>query len=163
MDLKNKFITKASMGFSLGIFIGIFITAVTATLSAHDGSIYIYNTALAERIGNFLLSFCIELLCYGLLGVVGMGGTVLTYENDRISLFAATVLHFVMVVIVFSAIGFYLEWIVPEEILVNVIFYGCFIAAYVMIWLIQSSIYKKEIKDINSKIQMIKDSDMGEQ
>lgn len=160
MDLKNRFITKASFGFSLGIFIGILITAVSTTLSVNDGNIYMYNTLLASRVGNLLLSFCLELLCYGVLGAVGMGGVVLTYENDGISLLKATVLHFVFVMVTFTSVGLYLGWFDPSDWIANTIFVTCFIVAYVIIWAIQSSIYKKEIKEINQKIEKMKRSDV---
>ena len=162
MDLRSKFITRASMGFSIGIFVGILITAITTTLSVNDGNVYVYNTILAGKIGNVMLSFCMELICYGVLGVVGMGGTVLTYENDNIGLLTATFLHFVFVMIAFVVIGSYLSWFASEDIVANIIFVGCFIGAYILIWLIQSAIYKKEIKEINKKIETMKHSDNGE-
>ena len=155
MNKKNNFLLKSSIGFSLGIVIGIVITAITGTLSANDGTVYLYNTVFAQRIGNLYFSIAIEMLCYGLLGFVGMGIMALTYDNDEMPLVKATFLHFVAVMLVFCLVGFTLGWLDPTDLVANVIFVTCFIFAYVMIWVIMSLIYKKEVRSINNNLKKL--------
>ncbi len=154
MSIKSRFIQMSSIGFSLGIFVGLFIAAISSIVSGDD-SFHIYGEQFAQKIGNVTLSFTIELLCYGLLGVVGMGVKTLTYDNDKIPLLKATVIHFIIVMVVFVFVSNLLCWFEKGDIIGRVIFYGCFILVYAMIWAIMSAIYKKEINTINNKLKQI--------
>ncbi len=154
MSIKSRFIQMSSVGFSLGIFVGLFIAAISSIVSGDD-SFHIYGEQFAQKIGNVTLSFIIELLCYGLLGVVGMGVKTLTYDNDKIPLLKATVIHFIIVMVVFVFVSNLLCWFEAGDIIGRVIFYGCFILVYAMIWAIMSAIYKKEINTINNKLKQI--------
>ncbi|MCR5272311.1 MAG: DUF3021 domain-containing protein [Lachnospiraceae bacterium] len=154
MSIKSRFIQMSSIGFSLGVFVGLFIAAISSIVSGDD-SFHIYGEQFAQKIGNVTLSFTIELLCYGLLGVVGMGVKTLTYDNDKIPLLKATVMHFIIVMVVFVFVSNLLCWFETGDIIGRMIFYGCFILVYAMIWAIMSAIYKKEINTINNKLKQI--------
>lgn len=153
MSIKKRFIYKASLGFSLAVIIGIVITVISASFG--DEKDFLQDSVLSGRIENDMTVLVIELLLVGLLGVVGMGGSVV-YELESWSLLKATVIHFLCTVGIYIFVGTILGWLSPKIGIWNYIQILAYIAAYALIWMIQSVIYKKEIRDINRGVELLK-------
>ncbi|MBR1673717.1 MAG: DUF3021 domain-containing protein [Eubacterium sp.] len=153
MSTKKRFIYKASIGFSLAVIIGIAITVLSVSFGGEKD--FLQDSVLSGRIKNDMTVLVIELLLVGLIGVVGMGGSVV-YELESWSLLKATVVHFLCTIGVYILVGITLGWLSPKMGIWNYIQILAYMVAYALIWMIQSMIYKKEIRDINRGVELLK-------
>lgn len=139
-----RFINKSAIGFSVSILIWIFMFSINTILS--NGGEFPENATIDawEVVRELLLS--------GLIGVVGMGGSVI-YEFESWGVLKTTVTHFVLSFSAFTVIAKVLGWFTPEATLEMVIIYVVMVIGYVIVWLVQYTLYKKEIRDINESLK----------
>ncbi len=155
MNLKQRFIYKSAIGFSLGVFITIIINIIVG---------FIFHGSLNEnpyteiRNNMDFTKIMLELLTGGILGCVGNGGSVV-YEIESWSIIKATFTHFVVTMAVYVIVGLYNGWLLPRHSMVNVIQIVMMVFAYFMIWLSQYLIYKKSINDINEDMKYFKNGE----
>ena len=155
MNLKQRFIYKSAIGFSLGVFITIIINIIVG---------FIFHGSLNEnpyteiRNNMDFTKIMLELLTGGILGCVGNGGSVV-YEIEIWSIIKATFTHFVVTMAVYVIVGLYNGWLLPRHSMVNVIQIVMMVFAYFMIWLSQYLIYKKSINDINEDMKYFKNGE----
>ena len=98
-----------------------------------------------------------HIVCSGIMGLVGNGGAIV-YDLESWGIIKATFIHFSVTFMTMIAISEILGWF-PHEILVFV-FLG-FTAVYVIIWLIEYAIGKKQVKELNRDLEtMIKKSSL---
>ena len=148
MNLKQRFIYKASIGFALGVLLTI-LFCLAAVLSG--------NVSEDVSIREYLLELIVQMLSGGLMGIIGNGGAVI-YEIDRWSIVRMTVTHFVLTFLTFLVIGFLNGWLEPRFSLFNTIMIISWITVYFLIWMIQYLIYKKEVDQINRGVKLLKES-----
>ncbi len=103
MGLKDKFIVRASIGFGVGILLGVVITGLTGGMD--QDHICYCSPAFVKAVGNELAAFVVQALVFGTYGAVGMGGSVAYSIEDR-SLLKVTVAHFVLTLGMFYAMAF---------------------------------------------------------
>lgn len=155
MNLKQRFIYKSAVGFSLGVFVTIIINVIIGFI--FNGSFT--SNPYSEVRGNMdFIKIMLELLTGGMLGLVGNGGSVV-YEIESWSIIKATATHFIVTMTVYVIVGLYNGWLLPMHSIVNVIQIGMMVFTYIMIWLSQYLIYKKSIKDINEGMKYFKNGD----
>lgn len=154
MNLKNRFLYKAAIGFSLGVLVTIIINMVCSTIESGSAGMYIDDLS-SIRGGRTHIRVMLELLTGGLLGLIGNGGAVV-YEIESWGILKATTTHFVMTMTSFFIIGVFNGWLTPGISAVNVIMTCIMIFAYLAIWMIQYFVYKREIEIINSDIKLLK-------
>ncbi len=155
MNLKQRFIYKSAVGFSLGVFITIIINVIVGFIfhgSLND------NPYTEIRNNMDFIKIMLELLTGGILGCVGNGGSVV-YEIESWSIIKATFTHFVVTMTVYAIVGLYNGWLLPRHSMVNVIQIVMMVFAYFMIWLSQYLIYKKSINDINEDMKYFKNGE----
>ena len=154
MNLKNRFLFKAAIGFSLGVLVTIMINIICGALENGNAVTYLDDLS-SIRYGRSHIRVMLELLTGGLLGLIGNGGAVV-YEIESWGILKATTVHFVMTMLAFFIIGVFNGWLTPRLSLVNVIMTCIMIFVYLAIWLIQYFVYKREIDIINSDIKLLK-------
>ncbi len=132
MNIKNKAIFLSMLGFSIGLLIG----AVTYVTFAPDGEMLNRGALMAQLIGS------------GIYGAIAMGGSVV-YEIESWSLLRATVTHYVTTFASFFVVNFLLKWFDGLTVLIAFLF---FTAAYFIIWIIQYTSWKRQIKRINQEL-----------
>ncbi|MCR4590802.1 MAG: DUF3021 domain-containing protein [Lachnospiraceae bacterium] len=157
MDTGTKIIFLSSIGFALGVIMGTIITAVTATMSINDGTMYICAPEFTLLIGDELKAFAIQSVVSGLIGAVNFGGTV-AYSIEEWSLVRATSTHFVLCMTSVFTGGFFLKWFSLDNLPEILITFLVMMAAYIMIWLIMYLRYKAEINEINRDLPEWKNS-----
>ena len=156
-----KTLRRMAFGFPLGIIIGSLI-AVIFSYSEH-GEIILYSSSLPERFGSEGAAMFAHIILSGLLGAVSFAGIgFYDIESKRWNLAAASVSHYLTIVLTYIPIALCLDWIATAAD--ALIMAGIQAVAYFIIWLIMSLIYKaqvKELNEINSKKTHSKDRQGG--
>jgi hypothetical protein len=133
MDLKTKFIIRALIGFSLGLLFGAFM------LMVGSDDAFMLNRPLVFA----------HIVCSGIMGLVGNGGAIV-YDLENWGIIKATFIHFTVTFMTMIAISEVLGWF-SHDILLFV--FLAFTAVYVIIWLIEYAIGKKQVKELNAGLQ----------
>ncbi len=154
MNIKQRFIYKASIGFSLGVLVTIIINIISAYVQNGDMMYYLYDFK-DVRSGRTFMQLMLELLTGGLLGLIGNGGSVV-YEIESWGILKSTIVHFLFTMTTFFVIGLFNGWLIPGINLTNIVMISAMILAYFIIWLVQYLVYKKEIDDINKGVKLLK-------
>ena len=152
MDLKNKFILKFSIGFSMGMLFCTIITSIMTTQHINDGTTYFCDPSFIKMFNNELVAFIVQSIISGLYGAICFGSTVI-YEIEDWSILNTTLTHFFITIISFFVTAFTLKWWPSTDFITNAIFVIIIIIIYFIIWLVQYLIYKKEVKIIQSDIK----------
>ena len=133
----KKAIIRASIGFVLGILVGLGFLSITGA-----GAYTVQKGA-----GGLALYLALS----GLLGAVGMGGTTI-YSLEHWGLLRCTVTHFVITLLAYCAVGFTLGWLDLREPVTLLLFLG-YVIAYFIIWLTMYIKYKRQIRHINEALK----------
>jgi hypothetical protein len=136
-ELWKKAIIRASIGFVLGILVGLGFLSITGA-----GAYTVQKGA-----GGLALYLALS----GLLGAVGMGGTTI-YSLEHWGLLRCTLTHFALTLSVYCAVGFTLGWLDPRDPATPYMFLG-YVIAYCIIWLVMCLIYKRQIRRINEALK----------
>ena len=133
----KKAIIRASIGFVLGILVGLGFLSITGA-----GAYTVQKGA-----GGLALYLALS----GLLGAVGMGGTTI-YSLEHWGLLRCTATHFVITLAAYCAVGFTLGWLDLREPATLFMFLG-YVIAYFIIWLVLCITYKRQIRRINEALK----------
>ncbi len=155
MSFKDRVITKASVGFALGVIIGVALTAFFVSTDINDGRLYLVVPEFSARIGNPILAFMIEAVLSGLLGAFGNGSSAV-YSLESWSIAKATMVHFIITIIANYAVCYTLCWVSPFNIGDNLLMFVMFVIAYVMIWLVMYLKSKRSVAELNAGLQQFK-------
>ena len=132
MDIRNKTIFRALLGFSIGLLMGAVITICLADYEDFSSRWFL----LAQLIGS------------GINGAVCMAGSSV-YDLESWSLMKATVIHFLIVMTSIFTSSELLGWF-PHEIFL--ITFLSFTAGYFLVWLFNYLLWKKRINQLNSQL-----------
>ena len=136
MGLGNKFAIKSLLGLVMGIIVGV----GTWIMSKRGMNGADYTTLI------------LHLAISGLIGFVGMGGSVV-YDIESWPLLKATVLHYIACMISFSLASIVLSWF--SDYLSFFITFIIMTVVYVCIWIAESWHWKKTIREINEELNSI--------
>ena len=140
-SLRKKALLLSSIGFVLGIVVGVCFQLIS-------------KPELLSLTGHTLTKILYYLFC-GLLGVLGMGGSVI-YDIESWSILRCTVTHFL---ITFGGfVAFYTGLVAigvsdMPPVGIRIIILVGFVAVYFCIWLIQYLIYRHKVKKMNAKLR----------
>lgn len=84
-------------------------------------------------------------------GATVMGSSVI-YEIEKWSITRATVTHFLLVFALYFLISLFLGWFRLDDAVFWIVIAGM-TAIYVIVWLIQFSIYKKKVQEMNAGLE----------
>ena len=136
-ELWKKTATLASIGFALGILVGLGFLSITGI------------GAYFARKGPGGMALYLALS--GLLGAIGMGTTTI-YDLEHWGLLRCTLTHFIIVTAAYCAVGFTLGWLDLHSPMTLFILAGC-VVAYSIIWLIMYLRFNREIRRINEALK----------
>ncbi len=136
MDLKTKFIIRALLGFSLGMIIG----AIMYVLSVNDN----------EPVDKVFL--LMQLFGSGIMGIVGNGGAIV-YDFEDWGLGRATFTHYIVTFFTMLSISEILGWFSHDILLIVVL---AFSFVYLIIWGTEYFVWKKEIRQMNIQLGLLK-------
>ncbi len=143
MDIKAKFMFRAILGFAMGLMVDVFLITFTGDASMFDNRIMIL----------------VQFLCSGLMGVVGMGGTIV-YDIEDWGLGRATFTHYIITFITMLTLSEVLGWF-PHSVLLIV--FIAFTIIYALIWLFEYFVWKRQIRQMNRELEeLLKTEDKGD-
>lgn len=157
MGFKHKIVILSSLGFGLGVIIGVMICAFSSTMTYADGNLYLCSKELMEAVGNPLLAFTIQAFASGLYGVLGMGGSAV-YSIEEWGLLKCTVTHYIAVIVGFFILAFSMRWFTFRQIFAPdvIITVACITVAYIIIWMANYLSCKAQLKEINKELDELK-------
>lgn len=134
MELRNKFIINALIGFIIGIFIGL------AFWFIGDGEMDQQQIIL-------------QLVMSGILGMISMG-VMTVYDIESWGLTRATIVHYSTWLVTFLAISIPMGWYEPWYVLVIAVVILTII--YALIWMGFYLHWKKTIRQMNRQLDEIR-------
>ncbi len=108
------------------------------------------GTDFMDSHGLIMLKQIIGSMIYG---AIAMGGSVV-YEIESWSIVRATATHYIMTMSSFFIVNYLLEWF-GTGIWLAVAFIG-FTVAYAVIWIAQSLVYSRKVKDMNEELDQMR-------
>ena len=139
---------RALLGMPLGLAISTVITIIIS-LNKGDGQYYAVVPALIDDCGSEISAVLIQALCSLLYGAAFAAASVIWETNW--SLTKMTVVHLLVISIAVLPIAWLLQWM--KHTVGGVFFYfGLFLLVYAIIWISQYSRMKKQISEINKRM-----------
>ena len=139
---------RALLGMPLGLAISTVITIIIS-LNKGDGHYYAVVPALIEDCGSEICAVLIQALCSLLYGAAFAAASVIWETNW--SLTKMTVVHLLVISIAVLPIAWLLQWM--KHTVGGVFFYfGIFLLTYAVIWITQYARMKKQISEINKRM-----------
>lgn len=148
--MKKKVIVRALLGFPLGVFIGYTITILSSAIFA-QGYYAAVVPALIEECGSEIAAVILQYVLAGILGAACAASSVV-WKIENWSFLRQTVIHFLIISFSMLPIAYFTHWM--EHSLLGILsYFGIFIGAYAVIWIILFIVWKKKINAMNRKIQ----------
>ena len=135
MNIKNKFMFRMLLGFTLGLVIGV----VTYLIFIPEGTVLDKSFLISHLIGSTTI------------GLVGYGGAIV-YDIESWSLGRATFTHYVVSFVTLFALSESLGWFPHDTLL---IMFLAFSAAYVLIWITEYLSWRAQIRRINRDLELM--------
>ncbi len=145
------FFKRALSGFMYGVCIGQTIL-ILESLSAGTGDFYPVTPYLTQLAGSTIAAVAAQYLLTGIIGMT-FAGTTAIFEVERWSLSAQTALHFAVTSAVMYVSGFLCGWF-PHSVRSTIIWFGIFIAIYIIMWASFTIYYRKKTEEVNESIRM---------
>lgn len=141
MPLRVSFLKHAGVGFPLGVVLGNLIAWMSGG---------IVSPAFDARTGSQTGAIIIQTLAAGLYGAAGVGGMIL-YKIERWPLVKATVVHYLIVAVLYIPAALLLGW--AESAADLLIVEGIQLAAFLLIWGVMVLRYRAEVKKLNNLVK----------
>lgn len=146
--MRGGLFKRIILGFVIGMAAGNLIAAL---FSFAAGDNQIVSELLLKRTGSVSEAFLIQTLLSGVLGAVGMGGSIL-YDLENRSLLSCALIHFFLIFGVYLIIALYLGWISfsLQEITLMAVLMG---TAYLIVFVIMLVRYRKAVRELNEILE----------
>ncbi len=135
-DIRTKAVIKGLIGALLGLLICL---------------ILYWFGAYGEEVLTNRTWVVIQFLGSGLNGLICMGGTFV-YDIESWSLRRATLTHATLTIVSFLTANYTLGWFDNS---VMAIAMACFVLGYLLIWLFEYALWKREISRINRDLEQM--------
>ena len=148
--MKKKIILRALLGFPLGMAIGEAITILFA-LATGQSAYHPCIPQLVDMMGTEVYAVALQALLCGVLGTTFSAASVI-WQMDHWSITKQTGIYFLVTAVAMCAVAYVTGWM--EHSLLGVVWYmGIFTAIFVVVWLVQYTIAKRNIQKINRTLQ----------
>lgn len=148
--MNNNFFSKLISAFCLGISCSIFISILYSFLE-NTGNYYPVPPLLIKNFGNELNAMLIQTLTSGFYGIFWfIIGNI--YRKRSLSLLKATILHFIMGLLISIPIALLLNW-TNMKLSSLLGFILIFTIIYALIWTFNYLFNKRKIKQLNDKLK----------
>lgn len=149
-DFMKKIISRMVNGLLICEFVLLVISLVMSYFFT-DGDFSIANPMLIENSNSVFSASFLSICLVGLLGLV-FGFASVVWEEEKLSILARTILHFLLTGLTMIFVGYKLYWF-QKSFLSLAIFLAIYFLIYLGIWFIEYAIYKRDIASLNAKIK----------
>lgn len=148
--MKKKVILRCISGFPIGLSIGYLITIVISLIWA-DGYYASCVPELAERMGSEIGAVTLQALLCSILGM-GFGGCSVIWEIESWGIAKQTGIYFLIVSLIMMPIAYVTYWM-EHSIQGIVSYFAIFILIFAIVWVIQYSRAKHNVRQMNKKME----------
>ncbi len=149
-DFMKKIISPMVKGLLICEFVLLVISLVMSYIFT-DRDFSIANPMLIENSKSVFSASFLSICLVGLLGLV-FGFASVVWEEEKLSILARTILHFLLTGLTMIFVGYKLYWF-QKSFLSLAIFLAIYFLIYLGIWFIEYAIYKRDIASLNAKIK----------
>lgn len=150
VNMKKKIILRSLVGAPIGVAVSYLIT-VLISLAIADGNFYPVVPELTADCGSEINAVLIQTVFSLLYGAV-WGGVSVIWDMESWSLLRMTVTHLVICSIVTFPIAYLMRWM-SHNITGILLYFGTFLVIYLLIWISRYQAIKRQIRQINHKVQ----------
>lgn len=148
--MRKKIILRSLLGMPIGLAVNYLIT-ILISLAIADGNYYPVGPELIETCGSEINAVLLQTIFSLLYGAM-WGGASVIWEMESWSLLRMTVTHLIICSTVTFPIAYLMRWM-SHNIMGILLYFGIFLAVYVLIWISQYQAIKRQIKQINHKMR----------
>ena len=152
--MKKKLIKRSFLGLPLGITIGYLIT-ILISLSWGNGYYLPCVPELISLTGTEINAVILQTILWGILGV-GFAASSVIWEMDRWSIVKQTGIYFSIISVIMLPIAYFAYWM-EHSVVGFLIYFGIFVLIFIIIWVIQFSIARYNVRKMNEKLFQTKD------
>ena len=150
MSTGKKLLKRCLLGAPLGLAISTVITIVIS-ICVGDGMYYAVVPELIADSGSEINAVVIQAVLSLVYGAAWAGASIV-WETDGWSLLKQTVVHLLVCSAATFPIAYFARWM-PHNAKGIALYFGIFVAIYLVVWLSQYSAMKKRVKQINEKLK----------
>lgn len=148
--MKKEIIKRGMIGFPIGICIG-HVISIFVSLGLGRGEFYPTTEEWAVQLGTQLNAVIAQTVLCGLIGT-GFSMASVIWKIEEWSLAKQTILYFLASIFILFPVAYLLHWM-PRAIGGVLLFFVIFCAVFLVIWIINYWIWRKQIQKINEKIR----------
>ena len=149
-DFMKKIISSMVNGLLICEFVLLLISLVMSYFFT-DGDFSIANPMLIENSKSVFSANFLSICLVGLLGLI-FGFASVVWGEEKLSILARTILHFLLTGSTMVFVGYKLYWF-QKSFLSLAIFLAIYFLIYLGIWFIEYAIYKRDVASLNAKIK----------
>lgn len=147
--MKKKMILRSVLGIPVGIAIGYLITILISLVWA-EGYYAPCVPELVSVTGNEIRAVVLQTFLCGLLGA-GFAASSIIWEIERWSIVKQTGIYFLIVSVIMMPVAYFAYWM-EHSVTGFLSYFGIFLLIFVVIWLIQFTNGKRNVKKLNENL-----------
>jgi len=147
--MKKRLLHLALLGAPVGLSVSIF-AVILVSLNLQFGRLLSVSGKFVILCGNELNAFIFQTVCAMICGSIWSCASII-WQNDHWSLTKKTIIHFIICAIASFPIVYSMYWI-SHTIEMIILYFGCFIFVYLLVWTIEYVNLKKNKEGINKTI-----------
>lgn len=147
--MKKKLVFRSLSGFLPGVAIGYLIT-ILISVSLADGQYYPCVPELTAAVGSEIWAVVLQALLCGILGS-GFSAASVIWEMDDWSLVKQTGIYFSIISVLMMPIAYATYWF-EHSVKGFLGYFGIFFLIFVIIWIAQYCIAKRNVKKMNKTL-----------
>lgn len=147
--MKKNIISRALLGFPLGISIGYIISIVISFIFA-NGNYAPCRPELVSMMGNVINAVILQTVFSGVIGATFSACSVI-WEIENWSIVKQTGIYFMITALVMMPVAYVLNWM-EHSFLGFIKYFGTFVVIFIIVWVLQYMAWKKKINQINAKL-----------
>ena len=151
--MKKQVFLRGLLGVPIGITIGYLITVIIS-LCVADGKFHPCVPEFVNQFGSEINAVALQLAMSALIGVA-FGSSSVIWEMDNWSIAKQTGIYFTITALTMLPIAYFARWM-EHSIGGFLLFFGIFVAIFLVMWFSQCYIWKFKVKKINEKVKKVK-------
>ncbi len=151
--MKKKVMLRLAMGFPIGITIGQTISIIISLIWA-QGYYTPFVPELATAAGSEINAVILQTILCGVLGM-GFSASSAIWEIEHWGISKQTGIYFLIVSAIMMPIAYFTYWM-EHSIVGFLSYFGIFALIFAIVWIIQFTIGRKNVRKMNENLQTLK-------